>query len=212
MFDVMLYLLLALLIYQVIVRLLSKFIRRRYQILDPSPFGRIFRSGFRRWIQPPEKVLERSQVEGSGTVMDLGCGSGFLTIPLAKMSGGRNLILAVDINEAFLKQLMEALSAEGLKDRVEIVQASAEELPFRSESIDFCVMSSVLQEIPNRFKALKEVRRVLKTGGKLAISEHVIDPDFPLRSTTIRLGVEAGLKPIRVEGSPWNYTVVFQKG
>jgi len=67
----------------------------------------------------------------------------------------------------------------------------------------------VFKEIPDKAKALEEIKRVIKTGGMLTITEFIIDPDYPLRSTTIKQGEQAGFKFVGVFGNFWNYTVRF---
>ena len=52
---------------------------------------------------------------------------------------------------------------------------------------------------------------MLKPGGILAVSELLLDPDYPLRSTTVRIGAEAGFRPEATMGNLWNYTVRFRK-
>jgi ubiquinone/menaquinone biosynthesis C-methylase UbiE len=71
-------------------------------------------------------------------------------------------------------------------------------------------MVSVFQEIPDRSKALLEIKRVLKDGGILAISEFFVDPDYPLRKTTVKQVVKEGFSLDKVFGSFWNYTVRFK--
>lgn len=90
-------------------------------------------------------------------------------------------------------------------------RASAYELPFEDSTLDLVCMVSVLQEIPNRHKALLESRRVLKPGGILAITELFPDPDYPLKRTTVRLVLSAGFTKDAVEGSFFNYTARFVK-
>jgi len=72
-------------------------------------------------------------------------------------------------------------------------------------------MVTVLQETPDKQKALKEAGRVLKPGGVLAVTEFLPDPDYPLKSTTIKIGEEAGFILDKVLGNFWNYTVRFVK-
>ena len=70
-------------------------------------------------------------------------------------------------------------------------------------------MVSVFQEIPDTARTLEEIKRVLKPGGKLAISEFLIDPDYPFRTTTIKQGRNGGFRLEGVEGNFFNYTVRF---
>jgi ubiquinone/menaquinone biosynthesis C-methylase UbiE len=72
-------------------------------------------------------------------------------------------------------------------------------------------MVTVFQEIPNKKKALKEIKRILKPKGILAVTELLPDPDYPLRSTTIKTGEEAGFILDKALGNLWNYTVRFIK-
>jgi len=76
---------------------------------------------------------------------------------------------------------------------------------------DRVYMVTVLPEIPDRSRALREVRRVLKSGGILAVTEFLPDPDYPLRSTTIRICQNEGFVVDASSGNLWNYTVRFKK-
>ena len=69
----------------------------------------------------------------------------------------------------------------------------------------------MFQEIPDKRKALKEMKRVLKSKGILAITEFLPDPDYPLKSTTVKIGTSEGFILDDVEGSFWNYTARFIK-
>ncbi|TET22573.1 MAG: methyltransferase domain-containing protein [Candidatus Stahlbacteria bacterium] len=77
--------------------------------------------------------------------------------------------------------------------------------------LDLVYMITVLQEIPDRHRALLEAHRVLKPGGILAITEFFPDPDYPLKRTTVRLALSAGFTKDAVEGSFFNYTARFVK-
>jgi ubiquinone/menaquinone biosynthesis C-methylase UbiE len=72
-------------------------------------------------------------------------------------------------------------------------------------------MITVFQEIPDRDRTLAEVQRVLKPGGLLAITEWVVDPDYPWMSTTIKQGMQAGFVVEAALGNLWTYTVRFNK-
>jgi ubiquinone/menaquinone biosynthesis C-methylase UbiE len=84
-------------------------------------------------------------------------------------------------------------------------------LPFDNGSLDLVYMVTVLQEIPDRNRALHEVNRVLKPGGVLAVTELFPDPDYPWKSTTIKLCKGKGFVVDEVSGNFFNYTVRFKK-
>ncbi|MBI5401367.1 methyltransferase domain-containing protein, partial [Candidatus Wolfebacteria bacterium] len=92
-----------------------------------------------------------------------------------------------------------------------LIQASAYNLPFENNFLDLVYMITVLPEIPDRQKALAEIKRVLKPGGILAVTEFLPDPDYPLISTTIKQGKKAGFIFDKTAGNFWNYTVRFKK-
>jgi len=167
---------------------LIRIIRKLYHFPAPAFIGRFLDSDLRRWLQPPDKMIERSGIKPAMTVMEFGCGSGAFTLFIARVVGEQGKVYAADIQPAMLQQLERKLSKTGNQDitNLELRQASAYDLPFADESLDLVCMITVLQEIPDRGRALREVGRVLKSGGVLAVTEFLPDPDYPLPSTTIK--------------------------
>jgi ubiquinone/menaquinone biosynthesis C-methylase UbiE len=188
-------------------------IRKLWRHPAPAFMGRLLDSNFRRWRQPPEQLIERSGIKRGMTVLDLGCGSGAFTTSVARAVGKRGKVYAVDIQPKMLKQLEGKLARPKNQDikNVELKQASAYKLPFKDGTLDLVYMVTVLPEIPDAGRALREVRRVLKPGGILAVSELLPDPDYPLRSTTIKLCQREGFVLEASLGNLWNYTVRFRK-
>jgi len=206
----LLILLAILALYQLIIRILAKVFRRWIEVPAPAFLGAFLSSRFRERLQSMDQVIARSGIQPGMTVLDLGCGSGALSLPLAEVVGEEGLVVAVDLQRAMLRQLTARMPPADFT-RILPIQASACALPLADESMDACVMSSALQEIPDRYRALREVERVLKPGGILAVTEFLIDPDYPFMSTTMRLGEQAGFEVEAIEGNLWNYTVRFRK-
>jgi len=199
----------AILLYQVLIRI----IRKLYHFPAPAFIGRFLDSDIRRWLQPPDKLIERSGIKEGMTVLDLGCGSGAFTPFVARVVGEQGKVFAVDVQPAMLKQLERNLSKPENQDikNIEMKQASAYDLLFEDEAFDLVYMVTVLQEIPDRGKALREIRRILRPGGILAVTEFLPDPDYPLRSTTIKICQREGFVLDDNLGNLWNYTVRFKK-
>ena len=199
----------AFFLWQVLIRA----IRKLYRFPAPVFIGWFLDSDLRRWVQPPDKLIERSGIKQGMTVMDLGCGSGAFTTFVARVVGEQGKVYAVDIQPAMLRQLEGKLARAENQDikNIELRQASAYELPFEGGSLDLVYMITVLPEIPDRGRALREIKKVLKPGGILAVTELLPDPDYPLRSTTIKLCQREGFVLDSNSGNLWNYTVRFKK-
>ena len=199
----------AVLLWQALFR-----ISRKLNHSPAPPFiGRFLDSGLRRWVQPPDKLIERSGIKPGMTAMDLGCGSGAFATFVARAVGEQGKVYAVDIQSEMLRQLERKLAEPENKDitNIELRQASAYELPFEDGTIDLIYMVAVLMEIPDSGKALREIKRVLKPGGIMAVTEFLPDPDYPLRSTTIKICRREGFILDASLGNLWNYTVRFTK-
>ena len=174
--------------------------------------GRFLDSDFRRKLQPPDKLIDRSGIKEGMHVLEVGCGSGAFTTFVARAVGIKGEVYALDIQPGMLMQLKEKLSRPENRDirNTTLIEGDANKLPFDDNLFDLVYAITVLQEIPDKNKVLKEIKRVLKPGGILAVTEFLPDPDYPLKSTTIRLGEEAGLILDKVEGNLWHYTVRFK--
>ena len=199
----------AFFLYQVLIRV----IRKLYRLPAPAFIGPFLDSGARRRVQPPDKLIERSGISPGMKVLDLGCGSGAFTAFVARVVGEEGKVYAVDLQPAMLRQMKRKLSQPENQDitNIEIRQASAYDLPFEDGSLDLACMVAVLPEIPDRGRALREVKRVLKAGGTLAVTEFLPDPDYPLRSTTIKICRSEGFVLDGNSGNLWNYTIRFKK-
>jgi len=192
---------------------LLRVVRKLYRFPAPAFIGRFLDSDLRRWRQPPDKLIERSGIRPGMKVLDLGCGSGAFTTFVARAVGEQGRVYAVDIQPAMLRQLKRKLAKAENQDirNIELTRASAYDLPFEVAAVDLVYAVTVLQEIPDKGKALREIRRVLRPGGILAITELLPDPDYPLRSTTIRICQQEGFIIDANLGNLWNYTARFKK-
>ncbi|MBN1874968.1 MAG: methyltransferase domain-containing protein [Anaerolineae bacterium] len=164
-------------------------------------------------MQPPDIMIARSGIHAGMKVLEIGCGSGGYTIAVARAVGPEGEVAALDIQPAMLHQLAAKLAQPTYQDihNITLYEASAYDLPFEDETFDLVYMITVFQEIPDRDRALAEVKRVLKPGGLLAITEWLFDPDYPLMSTTAKQGMDAGFVVDAALGDLWTYTVRFKK-
>jgi ubiquinone/menaquinone biosynthesis C-methylase UbiE len=105
--------------------------------------------------------LRRLGAPGPGSrILDLGCGTGRLTVPLAE-SGYR--VTGTDINSDVINIARDKARLKGVS--AHFTTARAEALPFSSGTFDICIVDSVLEHVTDWIKTLEEVARVLKSGG-----------------------------------------------
>jgi len=104
-------------------------------------------------------------VERGGRYLDLGCSAGLYTRSLALGDGGE--VLGIDISPSMLKEA--ARRARGIGARLSFARADAHDLPFADACFSGAVCGGTLNELGDPARALRETRRVLEPGGRLAV-------------------------------------------
>lgn len=113
-------------------------------------------------------LLRRRAVAGSaGEVLELGVGSG---LNLPHYDVGVSRLVGIDTSAPLVE--MARKRASGLGFPVDIVQASAEDLPFENSRFDAVVVTWTLCSVRDVGQVLREVKRVLRPGGRLHFAEH----------------------------------------
>jgi len=161
----------------------------------------------RRYMRP---ILDRVGIRPGERVLELGPGPGAFTVDAARRVGPEGRLIAVDIQPQMIAQVEQRVREAGLTN-VETHVANAYDLPLDDESVDRAFLVTVLPEIPDQARALAELRRVLKTGGLLSVTEEFPDPDYPFAFETIRRVESAGFGLERRFGNFWRYTLNFRR-
>jgi ubiquinone/menaquinone biosynthesis C-methylase UbiE len=135
--------------------------------------ARIFAAGYDRFSAAAEEACfaahrEELLADASGRVLEIGAGTG---ANLAHYGGGVTALTAIEPEDAMARRLERRVRENGRP--VEVLRAPAENLPFADDEFDVAVSTLVLCSVDDQAKALSEVRRVLKPGGRLLFMEHV---------------------------------------
>ena len=120
-------------------------------------------------MQNPRRILTEFVHEGD-TVVDLGCGPGFFTLPLAQLVGATGLVVAVDIQEKMLAKMLARAEKAGLAARIRAHVAGAESLGVTGPA-DFVLAFWMVHEVPDKARFLAEAYDLLKQGGRLLLVE-----------------------------------------
>jgi arsenite methyltransferase len=124
-----------------------------------------------------DRMLDGFSWRGDETVLDVGCGRGLLLIGAAKRlktsrATGVDIWRPEDLSGNGPEAALRNVKAEGVADRVKMETADVRKLPFGASSFDIVVSSMAIHNIPSspeRAKALREIARVLRPGGRVAI-------------------------------------------
>jgi len=174
----------------------------------PTSWSWIVDNPLRRW--DVRHALDRAGLRAGETVLELGPGPGAFTVDAARQVGATGRLIAVDIQSGMIAQVEARVKAAGITN-VETHVASAYELPLPDASVDRAYLVTVLPEIPDPVRALREVYRVLRPGGVVSMTEEFLDPDYPRRATTVAWATAAGFAVAARYGNWWNYTLNFRK-
>jgi arsenite methyltransferase len=137
-------------------------------------------------LRERERLLDRVPWHGDEGVLDVGCGRGLLLVGAARrLSTGRavgvDLWRGVDLSGNRPEAPLANARLEGVEERVEVTGGDARRLPFADGSFDVVVSGLALHNIPDaegRARAVREIARVLRPGGHLALVDIHYTADY----------------------------------
>lgn len=131
-----------------------------------------------RWM-PPEELLAMLCPAPGMSVADIGAGTGFFAIPLARAVAPSGTVFAVDLQPEMLALLREKLAKPGTPGNIVAVEGDACSTGLEGQSCDVAVVANVWHELPEAAGAAAEMGRILKPGGRLAILDWRPDAAHP---------------------------------
>lgn len=120
----------------------------------------------------PFSVLKEisGTLPSGAVVLDVGCGPGFMSLPIARMANtGR--VYCLDLSGEMLSALQKNADQAGLSDRIETIEAPADASGLEGASVDLVVSNNVVHELPDPPAAFAEWMRLLKPGGRVVFND-----------------------------------------
>jgi len=153
---------------------------RIYELYDVSP---------ERWIR---WLFDRLALAPGERVLEIGCGTGNLWRENAARVPERVALVLADLSPGMLAEARTRLAA--LPFCFELREADAQALPFPDESFELVIANHMLYHVPDRARALREVRRVLRRGGRFIASTNHWTHFLEVRELVSRFGVTGVLR------------------
>jgi len=163
----------------------------------------------RRLILSPKKLADRLHLKEDFKVLEIGPGSGYFSVEVARRIPQGHLEL-FDIQQEMLEKAHHKIESAGLHN-IGFTQGDAVALPFDENEFDVVFLVAVLGEVSDKERCLGAIYRILKPSGLLSITEQPGDPDFLSLSVVRSLAEKQGFEFVESYGKKKNYTANFRK-
>jgi ubiquinone/menaquinone biosynthesis C-methylase UbiE len=151
-----------------------------------------FDNPLRRLFHDPATMLGAWAGPGQ-TAVDIGCGAGYFTLGLARLVGEAGRVIAVDLQPQMLDRVRRRAERAGLAGRIRLHRCRADTLGLE-EAADFVLAFWMAHEVPDPGGFFHEVRRLLKPGGRLLVTEPVFHVGSGAFAATLEHAAQAGLR------------------
>ncbi|GAA5520104.1 class I SAM-dependent methyltransferase [Aliifodinibius salicampi] len=136
---------------------------QRYGWDYSSPY---YEKGWQHQLWPAQnRLLEKASLQKDQKVLDISCGTGLVTFPIAKAVGGKGEVTGIDLSEGMIDKAAEEAKRRGFSNII-FQHMDAEELDLPDESFDVAINSLGLMYYPDPGKAIREMYRVVKPEGR----------------------------------------------
>lgn len=115
------------------------------------------------------RIAEVARIKANSRVLDIASGKGTSALFLSQRYGCR--VVGIDLSPKSISLGESKVETEKLRDRVQFIVGDAESLPFEDSTFDAAISECSFSLLPNKGIAAKEIKRILRSGGRLAMSD-----------------------------------------
>lgn len=117
-----------------------------------------------------KKTVKKLQLGERARVLDVATGTGDLAIDIARLTPG-STVVGLDPSVQMLEVAKTKVAKRGYGERISLVVGDAQELPYQACEMDAATIAFGIRNVPDRLKALRELARVVRPGGRVAVLE-----------------------------------------
>ena len=176
------------------------------QHVCPVEFAGSLDNRFRRWLQNPKTLLS-PYIKPGMRVLDMGCGPGFFTIEMARLTGMDGQVVAADLQKGMLEKIAKKINGSELSSRITLHLCQHNKIGLTGK-FDFIFAFYMVHEVSNKDFFFRELSSLMKSGGKLLIIEpkfHVPEKSF---AKTIGILTSCGFSVIKKRSALVNREVL----
>lgn len=155
-------------------------------------------------------TIEALELSPGMRVVDVGCGPGRLTFRVAERVGGSGEVIALDIQPRMLDRVRARMAERGVTN-VRPLLAGAGDGKLPKDHFDRAYLVTVLGEIPDRERALREIHGALKDDGMLVITEIFPDPHYQRVRTLRAMAEKTGFEIASIRAKTFSYTAQLRR-
>ncbi len=122
--------------------------------------------------------LEHLELQPGETVVDLGSGAGIDALIAARAVGPEGHVIGIDMTPEMLGKARDNAAAAGA-DHVEFREGRLEAMPIDDDTVNAITSNCVINLVPDKSKVFAEIHRILKPGGRLVVSDVMLDGELP---------------------------------
>jgi len=184
------------------------------KVFNPKHIGALESEDRKTW-QNAEEILGMLELKPSYVVADLGCGSGYFTVPISRKV---KKVYGIDVQKEMLEFLEEKIQTQKILN-IETLRSKENEIPLQNDSVDLLLSVNTLHEFRDKEKIINEMRRVLKPKGLVALvdfnkEDTGFGPPVSVRVSkeqTSGLFEKQGLTFLKAHDLKYHYLIVFRK-